>query len=143
MKKRVLLFVALVCFCACAAIPMQSVFADAQTVAKVDGVWCYHGDLNYPMWETGNQFGSALDVSSAYIKRETDQYFYIETLDYFVSYSDDTITQQDTNLYFRFDKVTGVPEIYSRYHHNFRPVIPAGRGMFMKALDLVRIRLGV
>lgn len=92
--------------CVGAALAVQPAAAEAQVVENVDGVSCFHGYFNYPVWQTGTRLGAAFDVSSAFIAAEDDVYEYIKVNDLIVHYDADLLTLDDVRL-IRYNKRTG------------------------------------
>ena len=91
-------------------------------MTQVNGIACCNGDLNYPIWSTGNRAGSAIDVSSSYVKYEDNQYLYIEAIDYIVYYISEEMVQNDQNFQMRYSKRTGEAAIYMHYAGGYSPL---------------------
>ncbi len=79
---------------------------EAADLERVNGLLCWNGDVNYPIWTTGNAFGNALEVSSAEILYEDQYALVIVVLDDTISYSKKSIIRQET-MYFEESKQEG------------------------------------
>ena len=81
MKKLFLLSLMLLAVC------MFPVNAQAySSTARVDGVECWHGDINYPVWSRGTGAGNIWDVSSAYLSENTANRIKISIISYDVCF---------------------------------------------------------
>ena len=76
------------------------------SLQNIDGLYFWHGDTNYPIYDTGNRFCSALDVSSAYIMADNDEELVIAVSLVSISYGSDEIVDVHPGI-FREDKHTG------------------------------------
>ena len=52
----------------------SNAFAEDKVFEEIDGIACYHGDPNYPVWSMGNRVGAVADLSSAYIVEESEKW---------------------------------------------------------------------
>ena len=136
-----LLMMALMCVCVALAVPMTN--AEAYVIEEVDGVSCYHGDLNYPLWETGSKLGSVFDISSAFIEDENDSYAYIKVNEYMVHYETDYLSLDGAREIrynkrlgqFAFQGADGWFDPFARY--------PYQRILLNHALYLIRAKFGM
>lgn len=94
----------------------------------IDGGLFYKGDMNYPIWDTGMKSGKFLDVSSAYIKEDYDNYYIIEVLSYEVDYGHEPYSEY--LLQYRVDKANSLRSHY-RTSGNWRPVGEDKMGWYM------------
>ena len=94
----------------------------------IDGGLFYKGDMNYPIWDTGTKRGKFLDVSSAYIKADYDNYYIIEVLSYEVDYG--YAPDSEYLLQYRVDKANSLRSHY-RTSGNWRPVGEDKMGWYM------------
>ena len=78
----------------------------ASPLQNIDGLYFWHGDTNYPVYDTGNRFCSALDASSAYIVSDNDEELVIAVSLVSISYGSDEIVDVHLGT-FREDKHTG------------------------------------
>ena len=60
--------------------------AEAHTQDCINGVVCWHGNLNYPFWDSGNSGGSFWEVGSAYLSENSKEQIQITILSYWTSY---------------------------------------------------------
>lgn len=97
MKKLLLIMAA-------AMLIVTSVFAMPQK--GDDGIYYWDGDMNYPIWDSGNHGGSCIDLSSAVLKTDNTSECRIEALDFYVNYDTDRITSSGI-VQFREDKENG------------------------------------
>lgn len=63
----------------------------ANSLIRVNGHTYIDEKLNYLIWDTGSHGGSAVDLSSATIVKESENMMLIAALDYFMNYDKDTI----------------------------------------------------
>lgn len=81
-------------------------WGSASPLQNIDGLYFWHGDTNYPVYDTGNRFCSALDASSAYIVSDNDEELVIAVSLVSISYGSDEIVDVHPGT-FREDKHTG------------------------------------
>lgn len=79
---------------------------EAAAIERVGGLMCWNGDGNYPIYSTGTAIGNALDVSSANIETENDDFFIISVLDVVIEYKKNRIIEQRV-MKFQESKKTG------------------------------------
>lgn len=103
------------------------IFENADT-KWIDGGLFYKGNMNYPIWDTGEVRGKFIDVSSAYIKEDYDKYYIIEVLSYEVDYG----YEPDSKylLQYRVDKADSKRSYY-RTSGNWQPVGEDKMGWYM------------
>lgn len=141
MTKRIYLLAAIfVCFCF--AFATRTTTAEARILTNVNGILCCNEDLNYPIWDSGNHAGSAIDVSSAYIKQETDHYIYIEALDYTVYYEGESMRPKERDFLLRYSKGTGAVEVYSDYFRKFTSELLNPK-LIQDTFYLIRMKVGI
>lgn len=85
---------------------VQMSLTEAAAIERVDGLMCWNGDVNYPIYSTGTSIGNALDVSSANIEAENDEFFIISVLDVAIEYKKNRIIEQRV-MKFQESKKTG------------------------------------
>lgn len=81
MKKSVLLGLILL-MAAC----FLSEAAEAHSYEMVNGVACWHGNLNFPFWDSGNSVGDFWDVGSSYRTENSNERLLITILSYSTAY---------------------------------------------------------
>ncbi len=80
--------------------------AYASPLQEINGMLFWHGDMNYPVYDNGNRFCNALDMSSAYIVTNDENELVIAVSDISFSFSDDDMAATNTAL-FKEDKQSG------------------------------------
>ena len=75
-------------------------------LTHVDGLACWDGDKNLPLVGTGSHAGTVVDVSSARIISDKNQYIDTEADGYFVSYDSNRIAKGNP-VVFRYYKKAG------------------------------------
>lgn len=66
-------------------------FCSANPLPRVNGHTYVDENLNYLIWDTGSHGGSAVDLSSATIVKESQNMMLVAALDYFVNYDKGTM----------------------------------------------------
>ena len=106
-----------------------------------------NGDANYPIWNTGNRGGSALDLSSAVITEENDYEMVICAFNYTLTYTGgDGRTYENGTLepngyvYFTTNCRTGKAWVIATPMHQPMTIIP--NSAESEALDLVKSQVG-
>lgn len=85
--------------------------AYAAALEKIDGINFWNGDRNYPLYNTGNKIGSALDLSSAYILSDDENELVIAVSDVAINYTENRIVAVSP-LTFKENKKTGMAYCY-------------------------------
>lgn len=129
---RKVLYVLGICLLAFAVSPVLPK-ADA-AIKEVDDVYCWNGDLNYPLLTFGMQTFEVLDRSSAYVVRNTEQEALIQVNSILVVRMDDQPGSVSTRE-ISYDKVNGTIKWNGNVQRNEsfesrRYVIPACRLVF-------------
>lgn len=73
-------------------------FCVADPMPYVKGQMYFDQDLNYLIWSTGSHGGSAVDLSSAVIVKESDSMMLVAALNFSANYDKDTL-KPDGTLY--------------------------------------------
>ena len=89
--------------------------AEGAVMERAEGLLCWNGDPNYPIWSAGNAFCNALDVSSADIVSEDENILLIAVLDDTIRMKDNSMTGQAV-IYFEESKADGT--MYYWYDEN-------------------------
>jgi len=81
--------------------------AHASPLEKIDGIYFWHGDMNYPISDiSGNKFCSGLDLSSAYVANDDADELIISVTSIHFSYLEDTAVDYGKAT-FKEDRHTG------------------------------------
>ena len=80
--------------------------AYASPLEKIDGIYFWHGDMNYPIYDSGNKFCTGLDLSSAYVVNDDADELIISVTSIRFSYLDDAAIDYG-NATFKEDRRTG------------------------------------
>ena len=80
--------------------------AHASPLEKIDGSLFWHGDMNYPIYDSGNKFCSGLDLSSAYVANDDADELIIKVTSVTFSYTEDTAVHYGKGT-FKEDRHTG------------------------------------
>lgn len=102
----------------------------------------WHGDTNYPIWDSGSQFGSVVDRSSAYLVENDENTLDIALISFMVSYSEDSAGQQHI-MHFCQDRTNDDIYYYSDDHPKRTVVAPGGvyngvwKSNFQKVYNLI------
>ena len=80
--------------------------AYASPLQKIDGILFWHGDMNYPIYNSGNKFCTGLDLSSAYVANDDADELIIGVTNVHFSYVDDTAVDYG-KVTFKEDRRTG------------------------------------
>ncbi len=80
--------------------------AYASPLQKIDGILFWHGDMNYPIYDSGNKFCNGLDLSSAYVANDDANELIIKVASVNFSFTDDVAVDYG-NATFKEDKRTG------------------------------------
>ena len=114
-------------------LPSQGQAEAAGLEENEDGLSCWNGDENFPLWSTGNKFGSFLDVGSAVLQSLDDDNLQIAVLFDIIDYSEGEMRDQDV-IYFTESLSAG--KVYYEYgrqsgqRHELNPMQkPEGRFM--------------
>ncbi|WP_296827727.1 hypothetical protein [uncultured Megasphaera sp.] len=77
---------------------------------------------NYLIWDTGTHHGSAVDLSSAVVVKDTPEYIIIAALDYFVTYdkSAEYPMRSQNTVYFKEYKQTSDLYFTSDYENRYQ-----------------------
>ncbi len=63
--------------------------AYASPLQEIDGILFWHGDMNYPIYDSGNKFCSGLDLSSAYVANDDADELIIKVNSVTFNFADD------------------------------------------------------
>ncbi|WP_297570429.1 hypothetical protein [uncultured Anaerovibrio sp.] len=107
-------------------------YSQASILSTVNGATCWHGDSQYPVWDTGSSFGSIFDVHTAYINYEDDKILNIVVKGNGISYKHDNLTGESSSHNIVENKTTG------RVTINGKEPPPSSQGMFYPAYALVK-----
>ena len=80
--------------------------ANASPWQEIDGILFWHGDMNYPVYDSGNRFCNALDLSSAYVANDDENELVIEVTSVTFSFADDAAVDSGIAT-FKEDRRTG------------------------------------
>ncbi len=80
--------------------------AYASPLEKIDGIYFWHGDMNYPIYSSGNKFCTGLELSSAYVVNDDEEELIISVTIISFSYLDDAAIQYGEGT-FKEDRRTG------------------------------------
>lgn len=106
----------------------------------VDGLACWDEDLNLPLVDGGNHRGTVVDVSSARIIRDNDQYIDTEADTYFVIYDSDHIEKRYPVVY-RYYKQAD--QVLVKFHASNGEFVQGLRSLVNNSYYLIRTRLGI
>ena len=106
----------------------------------VDGLACWDEDLNLPLVDGGNHRGTVVDVSSARIIRDNDQYIDTEADTYFVIYDSDHIEKRYP-VVFRYYKQAD--QVLVKFHTSNGEFVQGSRTYVNDSYYLIRTRLGI
>ena len=73
---------------------------------EIDGILFWHGDMNYPIYDSGNKFCNGLDLSSAYVANDDANELIIKVASVNFSFADDAAVDYG-KASFKEDKRTG------------------------------------
>ena len=73
---------------------------------EIDGILFWHGDMNYPIYDSGNKFCNGLDLSSAYVANDDANERIIKVANVNFSFADDAAVDYG-KASFKEDKRTG------------------------------------
>ena len=73
---------------------------------EIDGILFWHGDMNYPIYDSGNKFCNGLDLSSAYVAMDNEDELIISVANVNFSFADDAAVDYGKAA-FKEDKRTG------------------------------------
>ena len=118
---------------------MMSPLCYAQ-LTYVDGLACWNDDLNLPLVDGGNHRGTVVDVSSARIIRDNDQYIETEADTYFVIYDSETIEKRYP-VVFRYYKQAD--QVLVKFHSSNGEFEQGSRTYVNNSYYLIRTRLGI
>lgn len=79
----------------------------ASALEELDGIHFWKGDRNYPVYASGNQFGSALDLSSAYVVSDDGEELIIAVSEVSINYAEDRIVDVG-RMTFKEDRQQGI-----------------------------------
>lgn len=106
----------------------------------MDDLACWDGDLNLPLVDGGNHRGTVVDVSSAHIIRDNDQYIETEADTYFVIYDSDHIEKMYP-VVFRYYKQAD--QVLVKFHSSNREFTQGCRSYVNNSYYLIRTWLGI
>lgn len=130
--------------CACAlALGLLAAPAEAAAVEKTDGILCIDGNPDYPLYDTGNKLGSAMDIPDSCISEETDDYTDVRVVTLVISYASGEVTQDSQPLLLRYDHRDGTILKYNRFKDAYLPAGGMLSEMFADAFALLCARLGI
>ena len=132
MKKR------LYCLLSTLLLFMMSPLGHAQ-LAYMDGLACWDGDMNLPLVDTGSHAGTVVDVNSAHIIKDNNQYIDTEADGYFVSYDSNRI-EKSKPIVFRYYKKAGQVLMWFNPLGEFQE---GTRSLVNDSYYLIRTRLGI
>ena len=108
-------------------------------LSYVDGLACWDGDMDLPLVDTGSHGGTVVDVTSAHIIRDNNQYIDTEVDSYFVSY-DTNKTYEEKPVVFRYYKKAGQVLVKFQSSGEF---YAGTRSLVNDTYYLIRTRLGI
>lgn len=86
--------------------------AYASPLEKIDGIFFWHGDMNYPIYDiSGNKFCAGLDLSSAYVVNDDADELIISVTSIRFNYLDDAAIDYGEGT-FKEDRRTGMAYLW-------------------------------
>ena len=130
-----------VAFAICTILTLPGASAEASSIETVDGGECLDGDLNYPVWDSGNCVASVFDISSSYIVAQNANYYYINVGGLSISRSTGEIYSNDEPVRLRYSKNDGSVELFNRVKKQYSH-ISLGK-QFNDAVYILFTHLGI
>lgn len=125
-----------------AAFLMITPFISQARIGQNNGVTCWNGDLNYPYFDQGNHAGSVVDVSSAYVSENNDEYVEVRAIAWMGQYDVDYLQYQRIEL-FRYYKASHQIVIRRENDKNFEKPLAVQQPLVNNAFYLIRTHLGI
>ncbi len=73
--------------------------AYANALQEIEGINFWHGDMSYPVFDTGNAFCMALDMDSSYVISDDEEELVIAVSTISINYGEDAIVDESEETF--------------------------------------------